>query len=768
MRTSSKLPCRRFTRRSLAVAIASVAVAGGEAFAASYAPWLTQIGVSDAIMSAANWGRGQMLGVVDTGIMANHAAFATGQVSTALSSCAAVTFTCSNGFVDDKGHGTAVAAIAAGNKAYVNASNYGGYVVTAGSVISVAPNANILAQKVLNAAGTGYSTDVANGVRRAADAGAAVINVSITYFNTSDIVSAINYAASKGAFIVWAGGNSSINLLNGANTAGLTPQAISRLLFAGSVNPKSVLSSFSNKPGSGALVATTGGATSYAARWLMAPGEAILAPYIKNGTSAWGYWTGTSMSTPVVSGSLMLLQNTWPILKTNGTTANLLLATTSDLGTTGIDATYGDGLVNLTKAFQPSGTLAVTQLNGTSVAVSSLTGSMISGGALGSLSTLQSKLANYMAFDSYARNFSVDLSGLIKSPSTPATTNPLPTNVNSGPRAVMLRDGTELGFWESPASSRLDHLGEFAYNAETARDPRIGYAMLTSRQGTTTAFGHGYPVQFSYARALYGDDDLARLSSELGVSNLTGLGQGGGLLAYGMKVGESARVAFSWSSSASPSGPAAVWTPRWMTPEASSVGVGVSYRFNSVFTAGFSMGVLNERHGLLGSTYESGSALSLSERNQSLSYGLSAGFNLDRDSSLLFEAGLATTRASSGQGLLAGTSDLQSRSWGVTFQNRNLAAANDRLTFAVKQPLRVSAGRIGVLMPSVDELGVAQYGTEWSSIVPDGRELDFKLAYELPTGKHGKLGLQATYRKDALNVRGSNDAGVGAMWTTRF
>src|ERR1035437_2715108 len=79
----------------------------GPASASTYAPWLTQIGVSDTVVSAAYWGKDRILGVVDTGIVANNPAFASGQVSTVLSSCAAVTFKCANGFVDDHSHGTA-------------------------------------------------------------------------------------------------------------------------------------------------------------------------------------------------------------------------------------------------------------------------------------------------------------------------------------------------------------------------------------------------------------------------------------------------------------------------------------------------------------------------------------------------------------------------------------------------------------------------------------------------------------------------------------
>jgi subtilisin family serine protease len=228
------------------LALACVAVAP-VASAQSYAPWLTQIGLTASIASAANWGQNQMIGIVDTGIAAGNIAFAAGQVSATQSACAAVTFRCTNGVADDNGHGTAVAAIAAGNRRWTTTNTYGGYTVVANSFVGVAPNANIVAEKVLAANGSGTNLDVVNGINRAAAAGASVINLSLTYMNSPDIVAAINNATAKGAFIVWAGGNSAANLLANANTNGLTQNAINHLLFAGSVNSANNLSSFSHK-----------------------------------------------------------------------------------------------------------------------------------------------------------------------------------------------------------------------------------------------------------------------------------------------------------------------------------------------------------------------------------------------------------------------------------------------------------------------------------------------------------------------------------------
>ena len=758
-------------RTALAVAIASLAVASGAAQAGTYAPWLTQMGINDAVMSAARWGTGMTLGVVDTGIAANNPAFVAGQVSAALSGCAAVTFKCANGAVDDNSHGTAVAAIAAGSLTSPYNLSYDGYTTKIGNIMGVAPNANIVAEKVLNAAGSGYTTDVANGIKKAADAGVNVINVSITYANSSDIVGAINYAAAKGAFIVWAGGNSSQALMTGANTSGLTAQAIQHLLFAGSVNSANALSSFSNTPGAGALVDTSGNKTSYATRWAMAPGEAIVAPYATSGSTALAYWSGTSMAAPMLSGSLLLLESAWPILKTNGTAANLLLATATDLGAKGVDATYGNGLANLTTAFQPFGPLTVAKSNGQVVTVSSLTGALVTGGALGSLTAVQSLLSNYTSFDSYARNFSVNLSGLIATKPTAAVTNALPTNANTGVIKVKLADGGEASYLEATPANRAEILGVFGYNAELRSGQGAGYAMLTDKAGTTTAFGYGQSsqtAQYSYAVALYGSDDLAHMSSELGSASLADIAQGGGLFAYGTKLSDATRVAVSWSGSPVVTAATLASGANGPVDTANNLSVGLTHRFNNTVTGGVTLGMLREEHGMLGSAYDGNSAVSLGDTNRSYSLGFSAGFRLDSRSSLLLETAMATTRGNTGSGFLVGTSDVVARSWGATFMSRNLALADDRLTLSVKQPLRVSAGQVGVLTPSVDDQGLARYTTTWASLVPTGREIDYKLSYTAPLGKVRSLSFSAGYQRDALNVSGNNVAVAGWVFTQKF
>lgn len=320
----------------------SVALAAlyGSVYADGYSnsPWLATIGVTKTIQSQSLGGSGLTLGVIDTGIVVNNAQVI-GRVSPQ-SSCTNVSKGCgTTGIKDDKGHGTAVASVAAGS--VLTANN---------SMVGVAPKVNILMERgFIN--GTALPTDYQNSIRKAVDAGSDVINISGSFSASPVVIEAINYAASKGVYIVFSGGNTGAVFNNGVSITGLTPQGVKHLVLVGSTGSTGKTKSSSSAfPNSGTFVDTTGTKTTYATNWLMAPGESILAPYaspsnlLVNG-NPYTYWSGTSFSAPQVSGALILLESTWKILKTNSTAAELLFKTATSLGNT---TTYGNGLLNVT------------------------------------------------------------------------------------------------------------------------------------------------------------------------------------------------------------------------------------------------------------------------------------------------------------------------------------------------------------------------------------------------------------------------------------
>ena len=116
------------------------------------------------------------------------------------------------------------------------------------------------------------------------------------------------------------------------------------------------------------------------------------------------------------------------------------------------------------------------------------------------------------------------------------------------------------------------------------------------------------------------------------------------------------------------------------------------HKVNPDWTAGVSVGHLTEANGMLGSSYDANSVISMGT-NRTTSLGLSLGYSLDTDHSLLAEAGVAFTAAGSSNGLLTGTTAIESRSFGVTFLSQRLFNQEDRLALSLKQPCLLYTSR---------------------------------------------------------------------------
>jgi subtilisin family serine protease len=94
--------------------------------------------------------------------------------------------------MDDNGHGTLVSGI----------------VAASGNLKGVAPDANLLAYKVLDNSGSGYESDVIAGMEKAIEDGAAIMSMSFGFSGSSILLSlGINYAIVHGVIVVAAAGN---------------------------------------------------------------------------------------------------------------------------------------------------------------------------------------------------------------------------------------------------------------------------------------------------------------------------------------------------------------------------------------------------------------------------------------------------------------------------------------------------------------------------------------------------------------------------------
>jgi hypothetical protein len=213
---------------------------------------------------------GPVIAVVDTGVNYNHADLA-GKVIKGRDFVNG-----DNDPMDDQGHGTHVAGIAA-------ASGNNGI-----GIAGIAFNSRILAVKVLNSAGSGSYANVASGIIHSVGMGARVINLSLSGSASDPVLNnAVNFATARGCLVVAAAGNDGRNIL-------VYPGAYANAFCVGSTTSTDARSGFSNY---GAHVD------------IAAPGSSILSTLY---TGGYGLKNGTSMATPCVAGAAAVLWSRYP------------------------------------------------------------------------------------------------------------------------------------------------------------------------------------------------------------------------------------------------------------------------------------------------------------------------------------------------------------------------------------------------------------------------------------------------------------------------
>ncbi|MBT2381657.1 S8 family serine peptidase [Streptomyces sp. ISL-111] len=254
---------------------------------------VAQIG-TQAAWSAGYTGKGVKIAVLDTGVDGTHADLK-GKIVKAKN------FSTSPDLKDRIGHGTHVASIAAGSGAKQG-----------GKFKGVAPDAKLLAGKVLGDDGFGDDSGILAGMEWAVAQGADVVNLSLGGMDTPEVdalEAAVNkLSATKGVLFAIAAGNEG----SGAGTVG-SPGSAEAALTVGAVDDKDKLAGFSSRGprvGDGAVKPD-----------VTAPGVDITAASaldseiaLEVGESPAGYLSisGTSMATPHVAGAAALLKQQHP------------------------------------------------------------------------------------------------------------------------------------------------------------------------------------------------------------------------------------------------------------------------------------------------------------------------------------------------------------------------------------------------------------------------------------------------------------------------
>ncbi|MEV1010093.1 S8 family serine peptidase [Streptomyces sp. NPDC049881] len=277
--------------RTLASGVETVALDG--VATKTLAESVPQIGAPEA-WAAGYDGEGVTVAVLDTGISSTHPDVADHVV-------AAENFSDAADAEDRDGHGTHVASTATGTGAH-----------SGGTYTGVAPGADLINAKVLDDTGSGWESDIVEGMQWAVDEGADIVSLSLGGTATPEVdpleEAVESLSASSDALFVIAAGNEG----PGAGTVG-SPGTAASALTVGAVDKQDVLASFSSTgptPGEGLVKPD-----------VTAPGVDIAAAGAE-GAAIWDYGTpvtdgyvaisGTSMATPHVSGAAALLAQAHP------------------------------------------------------------------------------------------------------------------------------------------------------------------------------------------------------------------------------------------------------------------------------------------------------------------------------------------------------------------------------------------------------------------------------------------------------------------------
>jgi hypothetical protein len=601
---------------------------------------------------------------------------------------------------------------------------------------------------------------IAAGVNRAISAGARVINISLGGAGgaSASLRSAVQRATAAGIIIVVSAGNEYNDVAPKYDINNPSPFAQALLangnglvIISTSVDDKNVISNFSNRAGASQNSV------------LSALGDAVCCVYendslkitVRDGSNFVSLYAGTSFSAPQISGAAALLAQAFPNL-TGQQIVNLLLSSARDAGDVGTDATYGRGILDIGRAFAPTGT---TSLAGSNILVP-LGGN--GGTTSGPMGDAAGKAAPVEAIilDSYGRAYQINLAdGLsARSPQLRLT----PALVSQGRSVSASAGSTELAFAISGTASGGASVAPLSLTGRQEQSARVLAGRITANIAKDTRFslgirqaaagqilvlqkmGDGAFLTATNARLESGFErrplSALAIRKELAGLGITGSAETGAAQLYEQAGDEFARSGYH-------------------NYRYSGLGLALD---KQIGPARLALGAnwLGEDQTILGARFA-----------QSLTRGGAQSLFVDASGELALGGGWSAaanwrqgwTRANAAT-TVAGGSVLTSNAFSFDVTKRGLLANNDQLALRISQPLRVTGGGLSLRLPVAYDYATLSptYGIRQINLTPAGREIASELAWMIPIDG-GSLSTNLFWRQDPGHFANTPDD-VGAAF----
>ena len=698
-------------------------------------------------------GQGVLAGVIDDGIDQDSPEFA-GRISAQSADVAG-----SRGINGEGTHGTNVAQVLLGGKNDVG-------------TFGIAFNASLLvlrADRPGSCASEDPSNDesgcrfpevaIAAGLDRAVSAGARVVNISLGGEDPpgATLRAAVSRATAAGIIVIVSAGNEGDTTANGNDpnnpdrfAQGLRDAGGGLVVIAGAVNDRGAISGFSNRAGG------------YAGSYLTALGEGVCCAYENGALKTEGNFVfvlnGTSFAAPQVAGAVALIAQAFPNLTSQQIVA-LLYQSARDAGAAGDDAVYGQGILDIARAFQPMG---ATALAGTSTAVALDAPLGMLGGPMGDAGGIGT---TGLVTDGFGRAFNVDFGGSLAARR--------PDFKLSGAIGGLIRQQSAansslaLSLVVAPGTGGTDALAGLSfYDAQRART--LAASVMTRFDARTRI---GFAAGRSAGGLLAGERGDSGHAMLIGDAANEGLGFAaspgiGTMIRYNIINNQYVNLILEngWVSGSRWQDDPLLRYRSGRDSRYQRVGAAWDARFGPVRTA-LGASWLRESDSLLGARlgpmFGAGGATSLVG---------DAGILLDmRDDWQIAANWRQMWTRPDNQGLIAGGA-LWSTAFSFDVAKANLVQVGDRAALRLAQPLRVARGGIDLMLPVAHDYatGRTDFGRRTYNLAPTGHELVVEASYAMGLFG-GELIANSWWRRDPGHIAAMpDDRGAALRFTMGF